>query len=154
MPTAMSPERPTKLARPGWPEIVAGPVALAVVAVGVALLLGRLDLGPVTYGLAFAALAGVAPLVGFVAAILLRIRSLGDFGVRRVSGRWLVIGVVGSTLIFALVHGVNEVFPAALVVGLIAGEIFRRSGSVWPGVLVHAGVNLPTVPALVLAGAA
>lgn len=64
------------------------------------------------------------------------------------------VGVVGSTLIFALAHGVNEVFPAALVTGLIAGEVFRRSGSVWPGVVVHAVVNLPTVPALVLAGAA
>ena len=202
----------------------------AALAVGVAVLLGRLDPGPVVYGLAFTALAGVAPLAGFAAAALLRIRSLNVLGVRRVSGRWLLIGVgvgvvafvlkglavvawlqitgvdadvqsmygeggsggtlslvlatvfiglltplseellfrgvvenallrygpfigvVGSTLIFALAHGVNEVFPAALVVGLITAEVFRRSGSVWPGVVVHAVVNLPTVPALVLAG--
>lgn len=227
-------ERPVakKLSRPGWPEIVVGLVALAVVAVGVAVLLGRLDLGPVVYGLALTALAGVAPLAGFAAAFVLRIRSLGAFGVRRVSGRWLLIGagagvvafvlkglaivawlqiagagntnnvqgvygeggsggvlslvlatvfiglltplgeelffrgvvtnallrygpfvgVVGSTLIFALAHGINEVFPAAVVTGLIAAELFRRSGSVWPGVVVHVVYNLPTVPALVLAG--
>lgn len=227
-------ERPAakKLSHPGWPEIVVGLVVTAAVAVGVAVLLGRLDPGPVVYGLAFTALAGFAPLAGFAAAALLRIRSLNVLGVRRVSGRWLLIGVgvgvvafvlkslailawlqitgvdanvqsmygeggsggvlslilatafialltplgeellfrgvvtnallrygpfigvVGRALIFALAHGVNEVFPAALVVGLIAGEIFRRSGSVWPGGVVHAVVNLPTVPALVLAGAA
>jgi len=229
---ATSPARPNKPSRPGWPEIIVGLVVLGAVAVGVALLLGRLDPGPVVYGLALTALSGVAPLAGFAAAGLLRIRVLSTLGVRRVSGRWLLIGVgagvvafvlkglavvawiqitgagntnnvqsvygeggsggvlslilatlfiglltplgeellfrgvianallrygpfigvVGSTLIFALAHGINEVFPVALVVGLIAGEIFRRSGSVWPGVVVHAVVNLPTVPALVLAG--
>ncbi|MBD2108218.1 CPBP family intramembrane metalloprotease [Nodosilinea sp. FACHB-13] len=61
-----------------------------------------------------------------------------------------LVGVVGSTLIFALAHGVNEVFPAALVVGLTVGEVFRRSGSVWLGVVIHAVVNLPTVFVLVL----
>ena len=229
-PLAESSKQSNKLSRPGWSEIVAGLVALAVVAVGVALLLGRLDPGPVVNGLALTALAGVAPLAGFAAAVLLRIRSLSAFGVRRTTMRWLLIGVgagvvafvlkslaivtwlwitgvdanvqgvygaggsggalslvlatvfiglltplgeellfrgivtnallrygpfigvVGSTAIFALAHGINEVFPAALVVGLIAGEIFRRSGSVWPGVVVHVVVNLPTVPALVLAG--
>lgn len=64
------------------------------------------------------------------------------------------IGVVGSTPIFALAHGINTAFPAALVTGLVVGELFRRSGSVWPGVVVHAVVNLPTVPLLVLAGMA
>jgi uncharacterized protein len=63
------------------------------------------------------------------------------------------VGVVGSTLIFALGHGINTVFPAALVVGLIAAEVFRRSGSVWPAVIVHVVVNLPTVPVMVFAGA-
>ncbi|NOK57857.1 MAG: CPBP family intramembrane metalloprotease [Chloroflexi bacterium AL-W] len=65
-----------------------------------------------------------------------------------------LIGIVGSTLIFALAHGINIVFPAALVMGLVGAELLRRSGSVWPGVVAHAVVNLPTVPALVLAGAA
>ncbi len=61
------------------------------------------------------------------------------------------IGVAGSALIFALFHGINLVFPAALVAGLVTGEVFRRSGSVWPGVVVHAVVNLPTIPVMVLA---
>jgi membrane protease YdiL (CAAX protease family) len=64
------------------------------------------------------------------------------------------IGVAGSALIFALFHGINLVFPAALVAGLVTGEIFRRSGSIWPGVMVHTVVNLPTIPVMAIAGAA
>ena len=62
-----------------------------------------------------------------------------------------IAGIGGGALLFALSHGINVVFPAALVVGLIAGEIFRRSGSIWPAVMVHVIVNIPTVPALLLA---
>lgn len=64
-----------------------------------------------------------------------------------------IVGVVGGALIFALFHGVNVVFPAAFVGGVAAGEVFRRSGSVWPAVVVHSVVNLPTIPVMVLAGA-
>lgn len=64
-----------------------------------------------------------------------------------------LIGVVGSTLLFALlVHGINIVFPAAIVAGLATTEIFRRSGSVWTAVVVHVVFNLPTIPAMVAAG--
>ncbi|MBE9181619.1 CPBP family intramembrane metalloprotease [Oculatella sp. LEGE 06141] len=62
-------------------------------------------------------------------------------------------GVVSSVLIFALAHGINTVFPVALVVGLITAEVFRRRRSIWPAVIVPV-VNLLPVPALVLAGAA
>ena len=62
------------------------------------------------------------------------------------------VGVVGGALIFAIAHGFNVVFPAALVAGMAAGEVFRRSGSIWPAVMVHVVVNLPTIPVMVLAG--
>jgi membrane protease YdiL (CAAX protease family) len=61
------------------------------------------------------------------------------------------IAVIGSALVFALLHGISIVFPAAIVLGLVAGEIYRRSGSIWPGVVVHMVYNLPTVPMMVLA---
>lgn len=61
-------------------------------------------------------------------------------------------GVVSSALIFAFMHGINIVFPAALVMGLVGAELLRRSGSVWPAVVVHVVFNLPTVPVMVLAG--
>jgi membrane protease YdiL (CAAX protease family) len=230
-PPAASSARSNKVSRPGWIEIVVGLVVFAAVGFGVGLQLRRLGLDPVVYGLVFTALSGIAGIAGFTAAALLRIRSLNAFGVRRVSERWLLIGVgaglvafvfkglavlgwvqitgntnnvqdvyadggsggvlslvlatfflgivtplgeellfrgvvanallrygpfigvVGSTLIFALGHGINIVFPAAMVVGLIAAEVFRRSGSVWPAVIVHVVVNLPTVPVMVFAGA-
>jgi len=52
-----------------------------------------------------------------------------------------VIGVLGSAVIFALVHGLNSAIGTAFVVGLIAGELLRRSGSIWPGVVVHVVTN-------------
>ncbi|WP_204150067.1 type II CAAX endopeptidase family protein [Leptolyngbya sp. CCY15150] len=63
-----------------------------------------------------------------------------------------VFGVVSSALIFAYMHGINIVFPAALVMGLVGAELLRRSGSVWPAIVVHVVFNLPTVPVMVLAG--
>lgn len=48
-----------------------------------------------------------------------------------------VVGVGGSAVVFALMHGVNVIFVTALVVGLIAAELRRRSDSVWPGVVTH-----------------
>jgi uncharacterized protein len=227
-PPAASSARLNNVLRPGWPEIIAGLVTLAVVAIAGGVLLTQLRLSPVVFGLSLAALAVVAPLAAFAAAVLLRIRSLSAFGVRRVSWRWLLIGVgagvvafavkglvviastavtgnnsnpqtvyadggsggvlslilatvfigllvplseelffrgvltnallrygpfvgvVGSTLIFALAHGINIVLPVAVVMGLVGAEIFRRSGSVWPGVVVHVIYNLPTVLMLVL----
>lgn len=56
-----------------------------------------------------------------------------------------VIGVLGSSVIFAVAHGLNAVLPAAIVVGVIAAELRRRSGSVWPGVLTHMVNNAVTV---------
>lgn len=216
--------------RPGWPEIFVGLLVLAIIGYGGGSQLARLGLEPVTFGLIFTALSGIAGLAGFAAAMLLRIRSWGPFGFRSVSRRWLfigvgagvaafilksvvilalvqltgvstnlqdmyakggsggalslilatlflgvltplgeeflfrgvvanallrygaVVGVIGSALIFAVMHGINFVFPAALIAGLVTAEIFRRSGSIWPAVVVHVVFNLPTVPTMVLAG--
>jgi membrane protease YdiL (CAAX protease family) len=63
-----------------------------------------------------------------------------------------ITGVVGGAIIFAIFHGTNMVFPAALIVGLAAGEVFRRSRSIWPGIVVHFVVNLPAIPLMLLAG--
>jgi membrane protease YdiL (CAAX protease family) len=223
---------PNTLTRPGWPEIIVGLIVFGAVARGGVLLAGQLGLDPVVYGLALAALSVIAPFAGFAAAVLLRIRSLHAFGVRRTTGRWLLIGVgagvvafvvkgfavmaytaltgdssnpqevfgdggsggvlslvlatlfigllvplveellfrgvitnallrygpfvgvVGSTLIFALAHGLNVIFVVAVVVGLVLAELQRRSGSVWPGVIAHVVNNLPTVFVLVLTRAA
>ena len=64
-------------------------------------------------------------------------------------GAW--IGVLGSAAVFALVHGVNIILPIAFVVGIITALLFRRTGSIWPGVAVHAvnnGISI-VIPAVV-----
>lgn len=51
---------------------------------------------------------------------------------------WVAVPL--SALLFALAHGINPVFPVALVVGALAALLFAWSGSIWPGVILH-GVN-------------
>ncbi|MEC3976813.1 CPBP family intramembrane glutamic endopeptidase [Amycolatopsis sp. H20-H5] len=55
-----------------------------------------------------------------------------------------VVAVVGSAAIFAFAHGINTILPIAFVIGLINAELRRRSGSVWPGVVVHIVNNVVT----------
>lgn len=63
-----------------------------------------------------------------------------------------VVGVVGSALIFALFHGINPVFPGAFIIGLATAELYRRTNSLWPSIVVHVVVNLPAPLISVLAG--
>ncbi|MFC7625197.1 CPBP family intramembrane glutamic endopeptidase [Microlunatus sp. GCM10028923] len=217
--------------RPGWPEIVVGLAVMSLVGYGIPILLFRpLGIEGAVSGVLLALLSGTAGMIGFAAAAAIRIRELGPFGVRKTSGKWLLlglagglvallvkiivmpalvsafglatdtqdtyaagasagplfvilmmlslavitpigeellfrgvlttallrygpwIGVIGSSVIFALMHGINFVLPAAVIVGLIAGELRRRSGSIWPGVIVHAVNNSITVVVYALIG--
>jgi uncharacterized protein len=219
---------PNKPSRPGWLEIIVGLVVYLIVGfVGVSQF-KRLGLDPAVHGLILTSWTGVATLIAFAVAAMLRVRSLSAFGVRRTSVRWLLIGVgvgvvafvlkslailawvritgdtnnvqdvyadggrggllslvlstvfisvfsplgeellyrgiatnallrygpfvsvVGSTVIFALMHGINNIFPAAVVAGLATAEVFRRSGSIWPGLVVHIVFNLPSFLLMVL----
>lgn len=54
-------------------------------------------------------------------------------------GAWA--GVVGSAMIFAVVHGFSVVLLNAFIVGLLTGFLFRRTQSIWPGFVVHAIFN-------------
>lgn len=54
-------------------------------------------------------------------------------------GPW--VGIIVSAVIFALFHGINPVLPVALVVGLVTATLFHRTGSIWPGAVVHAFNN-------------
>jgi membrane protease YdiL (CAAX protease family) len=64
-----------------------------------------------------------------------------------------VIGVLGSSAIFALAHGFNIALPSAFVIGIIAAELMRRSGSIWPAVAVHTVNNLGLPLFVLIAGA-
>ncbi|WP_181276246.1 CPBP family intramembrane glutamic endopeptidase [Brevibacterium oceani] len=48
-----------------------------------------------------------------------------------------IVGVLGSTVVFALLHGEPILMVSAVLVGLPAGELRRRTGSIWPGVALH-----------------
>lgn len=87
---------------PGWPEIFVGLSVLALIGYGGGSQLYRLELSPVTHGLAFTALSGIAGLAGFAAATSLRIRSLEPFGIRRTSLRWLMVGVIVGLVAFVV----------------------------------------------------
>ncbi|WP_026158242.1 CPBP family intramembrane glutamic endopeptidase [Rhizobium leguminosarum] len=50
-------------------------------------------------------------------------------------------GVVLSSIIFGLAHGVSVILPAAIMVGVLCGILFRATGSVWPCVIVHCVYN-------------
>lgn len=80
-------------------------------------------------------------MAGFAAAALLRIRSWSAFGVRRVSGRWLLIGV-GAGLAAFVVKGLA-----------ILAYIQLTGDSANPQEVYDIVFNLPTIPVMVLAGA-
>jgi len=96
--------------RPGWTEIAVGAVGYVALTV-----------------LALVVLAG-----SVVPATPTETTALDRYGA------WFA--VLGSSLVFALAHGVSIVLPAAFVLGVINAMLLRRSGSVWPGVVAH-GVN-------------
>jgi uncharacterized protein len=211
----------TRPSRPGWPEIVAAAAAYGILLLALPALLRVLPDDAIVRGVVLGGLSGLLGLAAYAAAFAVRIRRHAPFGVGRVSGRWLLIGLawgvgaflivrlitVGlaltgldlsaldpqgdyrsaagggalalvlsilllgvltpigeefafrgvltgglrrygawvsvpvSTIVFALAHGVNLALVPAVVVGAIAAVLFLRSGSVWPGVVVHAVNN-------------
>lgn len=86
--------RTSAATRPGWPEVAAA----AVTYVGLLLLLpplmAHLTAGDgALRGHVFAALSGVLGFAAFAAAFVIRRRGWAAFGVRRVSWRWLLVGL-------------------------------------------------------------
>ena len=53
-----------------------------------------------------------------------------------------IAGLLGSAIVFAAVHCPNLAAVTAVVIGVINAELFRRSRSIWPGVVAHAVNNL------------
>ncbi|MNC62666.1 CAAX amino terminal protease self- immunity [compost metagenome] len=54
-------------------------------------------------------------------------------------GAWA--GVVGSATIFGVAHGFNVILFDAFMVGILTGILFRKTNSIWPGVIVHIVYN-------------
>jgi len=149
--------------RVSWKWIVAA-VALGIgafilkgfVNMGVMALTGFEENAQVSYY--DAAGSGLLLLITTVATISILVPIGEEFLFRGVLMRGLlrygaVVAVVVSSIVFALFHGLNMALPSALVVGLVAGEVTRRSGSVWPAVVIHIINNL-AVPIFVVLGGA
>ncbi len=50
-------------------------------------------------------------------------------------------GVVLSAAIFAVVHGPSVIMALAFMVGIMAGILFRKTGSLWPCLVLHIVYN-------------
>ncbi|MBB4858800.1 membrane protease YdiL (CAAX protease family) [Novosphingobium chloroacetimidivorans] len=84
----------------------------------------------------FASLLGGATFTPFGEEILFRgvvANALNRYGA------WAGIGV--SSVIFGLAHGISVVLPVAIMVGVLAAILFRHTGSVWPGIILHCVYN-------------
>ncbi|MAM38725.1 MAG: CPBP family intramembrane metalloprotease [Erythrobacter sp.] len=50
-------------------------------------------------------------------------------------------GIVLSSVVFGLAHGVSVILPVAFMVGVLSAILFRTTGSVWPSVVLHCVYN-------------
>ncbi|MEU9885024.1 type II CAAX endopeptidase family protein [Sphaerisporangium sp. NPDC051011] len=112
------PERATP-SRPGWPELGVAAAAAVVLLVGGALLLlvAMPNADPVAAGFGQYALGGLAPLGAFIAAVLLRIRDVRVFGLRRTKLWWILaaIGIAAGcvALTYAISEPLAQLFPGS-----------------------------------------
>lgn len=95
--------RPT-VGRPDWFEVVLGLTIFGAVGFGGGSQLYRLALTPTANGLIFTGLSGVAGLLAFAGAFLLRIRNVAAFGIRKTTFSWLLLAVIAGIAAF-LVKG-------------------------------------------------
>lgn len=54
-------------------------------------------------------------------------------------GAWAGVGL--SSVIFGLAHGVSVILPVAIMVGVLSALLFRKTGTIWPCVVLHGVYN-------------
>lgn len=54
-------------------------------------------------------------------------------------GSW--VALIGSSLLFAAIHGPSVIFVVAFVMGFFFGAVYRLSGSIWPAITLHIVYN-------------
>ncbi len=97
---------------------------------------------------AYAALSVIA--LGVITPIAEEIFFRG-FVVRGLANRWgMPAAVVGSAAVFALLHFQPGVILPVFVTGTLLAALYWYTGSIWPGILVHAGQNLVATAGLIL----
>ncbi|GAA3408235.1 CPBP family intramembrane glutamic endopeptidase [Streptosporangium vulgare] len=98
-------------ARPGWPELGVAVLAAAILYGVGATIAYLLPAGsPVSPGQANFLVSGLAPLGAFAVAVLIRIRDVRPFGMRRVHPGWLLAAIAIGLACFALSWPVSAIF--------------------------------------------
>jgi membrane protease YdiL (CAAX protease family) len=98
---------------------------------------------------AFAVNSAVVILLGpFAEEVFFR-----GLGVRVLALWGAAAAVIGSAVVFGLVHGIFGALPPLVFFGLGLAWIRLRSASVWPGFIAHAGYNALGILLLVVAWA-
>lgn len=138
---------------PGWTEIGLGVVGYLAVSIALGLLLSD-AFAPGSSALAMVALAvaGAGALGGFALAAVVRVRSLGAFGVRPTTVRWLLLGLAGGVLAwlvnrgiiigYFLLSGDTENPQAGLLPGITGGGLALAGTMVLAAVIVPIGEEL------------
>ncbi|MGY6655507.1 CPBP family intramembrane glutamic endopeptidase [Amycolatopsis sp. TRM77291] len=97
--------------RPGWPELgVAVLTAVVLYVIGSIIALRLPADAPISPGQANFLVSGFAPLGAFAVAVLIRIRDVRSFGMRRVHPAWLLGAAVVGLVCFGLSWPVSAVF--------------------------------------------
>lgn len=147
--------------RPGWPEILVGLAAYALLLFCFALLLGLLPGNdPVLLGVVGSTAGGFVGVGAFAAAFGLRVRKLSAFGFETVSTRWLMVaaglGVLGYGLNLliqytyafflgsgdpqGILHAAARGGPVPFTLSLLGGALFTPFGEevLFRGVIANA----------------
>ncbi|WP_167857681.1 type II CAAX endopeptidase family protein [Mycobacterium sp. DL99] len=102
---------PSGSARPGWLELgVAAVTAVLLYLVGGVTAYFLPEDSPIALGHVNFLTSGLAPLGGFAAAVLVRIRDVRPFGLRHTSLLWLLTGVAIGLVCFGLSWPVSTIF--------------------------------------------
>jgi uncharacterized protein len=76
-----------------------------------------------------------------IAAPIVEELTFRGLGFRLLAPLGSVVAVVGTAVAFAADHGLVEGFPALFLFGITVGVVRLRTGSLYPGMLLHASFN-------------
>ena len=76
-----------------------------------------------------------------IAAPIVEELTFRGVGFRLLAPFGTIVAVVGTAVAFAADHGLVEGFPALFLFGLAVALVRLRTGSLYPGMLLHASFN-------------
>lgn len=137
------------LRRPrSWPRALAFALAVLIVLLGVEIALEAIlhatreqGLEPKHWDSSKAVPFALNAVVVAVIAPIVEELTFRGVGFSLLAGFGTVVAVVGTSVAFAADHGLVEGFPALFVFGVAVALVRVRTGSIYPGMLMHACFN-------------